>query len=175
LWCEWLANSLTVRRSAKEGAALPKDITADLLADDKLLIPVLEDDALIFCLDDLPEPAVQGQQQSSSTEAKGKEAQAANGESGPAVDDLLQKNAQLQTELEQLAKQFTNYRLAVESTLDKRWGVDDESQKGESSGKTTAAEPAPKQRDESAYYFESYAHNGRPPSLSTPIKSNTTN
>jgi protein arginine N-methyltransferase 3 len=166
-----LANSLAVRRSAKEGAALPKDITADLLADDKLLIPVLEDDALIFCLDDLPEPAAQGQQQSSSTEAKGKEAQAANGEGGPAVDDLLQKNAQLQTELEQLSKQFTNYRLAVESTLDKRWGVDDESQKAESSGKTTV-EPAPKQRDESAYYFESYAHIGKPP---FPLPTNSVN
>ncbi|KAK4154137.1 S-adenosyl-L-methionine-dependent methyltransferase [Chaetomidium leptoderma] len=146
-----------VRRSVKEGAALPREITADHLADDdKLLIPVLADDALIFCLDDLPESG-KGQQGGSSAEIKAEEAQAGTGEK-PAVDDLLQKNAQLQAEMEQLAKQFTNYRLAVEQTLDKRWGVDEEGEKkkAESSSSKTAA-PEPKV-DDSAYYFESYDH-----------------
>jgi protein arginine N-methyltransferase 3 len=144
---------------------LPQEITADHLADDSLLIPVLADDALIFCLDELPEPAPgQAQEKGKATEGQ----TAGNGE-GPAVDELLQKNAQLQAELEQLTKQFTNYRLAVEQTLDKRWGVDEE---GESS--STAAAPAePKeqkkeQKDESAYYFESYAHNGTRPLLRPP-------
>ena len=154
---------MIVRKSVKEGAALPQEITADHLADDKLLIPVLEDDALIFCLDDLPEPAAPGQQgRADAAESKGKVTQAGSGEGGPAVDELLQKNAQLQAELEQLAKQFTNYRLAVEQTLDKRWGVDEEGEKGSepsSSGKAAAA-PEKKQHEASAYYFESYAHNG---------------
>jgi protein arginine N-methyltransferase 3 len=87
------------------------------------------------------------------------QAQAGNGE-GPPVDELLQKNAQLQAELEQLAKQFTNYRLAVEQTLDKRWGVDEEeSDKGASSSKPGDAHN-PQKKDDSAYYFESYASNG---------------
>ena len=117
---------------------------------------MLEDDALIFCLDDLPEAAT-GQQGSGAEAAK--ETQA-GGSEGPVVDELLQKNARLQAELEQLAQQFTNYRLAVEQTLDKRWGVDEESDKAEASSKTAAA---PEKKDDSAYYFESYDHSGKPP------------
>ncbi|KAK4040558.1 S-adenosyl-L-methionine-dependent methyltransferase [Parachaetomium inaequale] len=152
LGCVRLIN--LVRGSVKEGAALPEQITAGHLADDKLLIPVLEDDALIFCLDDLPQPKKAGQQGAGAETAK--ETQA--GGEGPVVDELLQKNARLQAELEQLAQQFTNYRLAVEQTLDKRWGVDEESDKAEASSKA-AATPAPKKKDDSAYYFESYDHN----------------
>ncbi|KAL2127742.1 hypothetical protein VTI74DRAFT_10239 [Chaetomium olivicolor] len=152
-----------VRRSAKEGTPLPQEIIADHLADERLLIPVLEDDALIFCLDELPEPKrAQGQEKGKSAEAL---AAASNGE-GPVVDELLQKNAQLQAELEQLAKQFSSYRLAVEQTLDKRWGVDEEGEKAESSSSSKARPAAPaaaeekkEEKDESAYYFESYAHN----------------
>lgn len=155
-----------VRRSVKEGAQLPAEITADHLADDKLLIPVLEDDALIFCLDELPEGNVPAQAGTAAAAAAG------NGEA-PAVDELLQKNAQLQAELEQLAKQFSNYRLAVEQTLDRRWGVDEEGEKGESS-KAAKAAAAPalageeKKEDDSAYYFESYAHNGESPFFPMP-------
>lgn len=131
---------------------MPGEITAGHLADDKLLIPVLEDDALIFCLDELPE-----QQPESADQGKA----VGNGE-GLVVDELLQKNAQLQTELEQLAKQFTNYRLAVEQTLDKRWGMEEEDGEKAGSSKTAAPAAAEKkpQKDESAYYFESYAYNG---------------
>lgn len=147
---------MTVRRSAKEAAPLPQEITAEHLADDKLLIPVLDDDALIFCLDELPTSApTQAQEKGKAAEKQA----AGNGE--VPVDELLQKNAQLQAELEQLAKQFTNYRLAVEQTLDKRWGVDEEGEKGAASKAAAPAEPEKKQKDESAYYFESYAHNGR--------------
>lgn len=136
-----------MRRSVKEGVALPEQITAEQLDDDKLLIPVLEDDALIFCLDELPEPV------------------AKNGE-GPQVDELLQKNALLQAEIEQLAKQFSNYRLTVEQTLDKRWGVDEEAEKAESAKAAAVAASGEKKDekeekvDESTYYFESYAYNG---------------
>ncbi len=152
---------MTVRRSAKEAASLPQEITAEHLADDKLLIPVLEDDALIFCLDELPASTP------SQAQEKAKVADApAAGHGGAPVDELLQKNAQLQAELEQLAKQFTNYRLAVEQTLDKRWGVDEEGEKGEASKTADPVVPEKKQKDESTYYFESYAHNGKPPPLS---------
>ncbi|KAL2144682.1 hypothetical protein VTI28DRAFT_8710 [Corynascus sepedonium] len=151
-----------IRRSVKQGAALPKEITAEHLSDDELLIPVLGDDALIFCLDDLPEPEAGA---GAGTEgAKGKKAH--EGGEGPVVDELLQKNVQLQAELEQLAKQFTNYRLAVEQTLDKRWGVDEDENGGSSGDKAESSKSAPPpsaekkpQKDESTYYFESYDHN----------------
>ncbi|KAL2170033.1 hypothetical protein VTG60DRAFT_5373 [Thermothelomyces hinnuleus] len=153
-----------VRRSVKQGTALPQKITADHLADEGLLIPVLADDALIFCLDDLPEPGVCSRGAAGAGDAgtatKGKQAAQAGGE-GPVVEELLHKNAQLQAELEQLAKQFNSYRLAVEQTLDKRWGVDEEeNDKAESSkaAPAPAAEEKP-EKDESAYYFESYDHN----------------
>lgn len=139
----------------KEGVALPEEITADHLAHDGLLIPVLEDDAMIFCLDELPEPA--GQAQGAEAAASGKE---------PFVEELLQKNAQLQAELEQLAKQFSSYRLVVEQTLDRRWGVDEEGDMAESSKTaatttTAAAEGGKKdeKEDDDSAYYESYAHN----------------
>lgn len=162
-----------VRRSTKEGKALPEKITADDLADDALLIPVLEDDALIFCLDDLPEPG-QGEQAAApatATATAGADGKAPQ-ESGdtPAVEDLLEKNAQLQAELEQLAKQFGNYRAAVEQTLDKRWGVDEEGKDDKAApssaaGGASAGTGEKKQHDASAYYFESYDHNGMCPGL----------
>jgi protein arginine N-methyltransferase 3 len=136
---------------------LPQEITAEHLADDKLLIPVLEDDALIFCLDELPASAPSPARE----QGKAAEAPAAAGHGEAPVDELLQKNAQLQAELEQLAKQFTNYRLAVEQTLDKRWGVDEEGETAESSKAAAPVAPEKKQKDESTYYFESYAHNGK--------------
>lgn len=157
-----------VRRSVKEGAALPEEITATHLADEGLLKPVLEDDALIFCLDELPAPPPPQGPGAGAVGEEGKEA-----EGKPQVDELLRKNARLQAELEQLAKQFANYRLAVEQTLDKRWGVDEESDKGGSSSAQAAAAGAAgvsapedgkvgeKGKDDSAYYFESYAHNGK--------------
>jgi len=121
---------------------------------------VLQDDALIFCLDDLPASA------SSEEEvvSRGSAPETAPSRNPP-VDELLMKNARLQAELEQLTKQFTNYRLAVEQTLDKRWGVDEEDAKGEPSkpGAAASAAPEKKQKDESTYYFESYAHNGTAP------------
>ncbi|KAL2160264.1 hypothetical protein VTH06DRAFT_1437 [Thermothelomyces fergusii] len=160
-----------VRRSVKQGTALPEKITADHLADDGLLIPVLADDALIFSLDDLPEPGAC----SRGVAGAGDAGTAGEGrQEGPVVEELLQKNAQLQAELEQLAKQFNSYRLAVEQTLDKRWGVDEEENDGAepppppSSSKAASASRAEKEgreedrmseKDESAYYFESYDHN----------------
>lgn len=100
---------------------------------------MLEDDALIVCLDDLPPPA------------------AANGadKGGEEVDSLLKRNSELQAELEQLSKQFANYRLTVEKTLDERWQADDEPE----DAPTTTTKNG-KRKDE--YYFESYAHNGMP-------------
>ncbi|KAK0706655.1 S-adenosyl-L-methionine-dependent methyltransferase [Lasiosphaeria miniovina] len=137
-----------IRQRVHEGIAVSgADITAADLDDDGYLKPVLDDDALILCLDDLPEPA--------GTAA------AADAPHGDGVDGLLQKNAELQAQLEQLAKQFSSYRLAVQQTLDQRW--EDAPAGTESKGKE-AAKPAGEDagvvaKDESEYYFESYAHN----------------
>ncbi|KAK4209333.1 S-adenosyl-L-methionine-dependent methyltransferase [Rhypophila decipiens] len=148
-----------IRQKVHEGAALPADITKADLDDDRYLKPVLDDDALILCLDDLPEPK--------SAAASGPGTSTTAGESttadGPQVDLLLQKNAALQAELEQLTKQFSNYRLAVQQTLDQRWQADEDSGDAPTPGSSSASKSPPgkdeKPKDDSAYYFESYAHN----------------
>ncbi|KAL1842981.1 hypothetical protein VTJ49DRAFT_3458 [Mycothermus thermophilus] len=170
-----------LRRHTKEGTPLPSPITADHLADDGLLIPVLVDDALIFCLDELPESASTTGEANGSAPLHQKQGAGEKEKQVPSVDELLQKNAQLHDELERLTKQFANYRLAVEQTLEKRWGVDEEDEKAEGSGKQNGGqrqggEPSKTttttttgsgsgdagkegQHEASAYYFESYAHN----------------
>lgn len=134
-----------------EGLALPEEITLKDIDDDRYLKPVLDDDALILCLDDLPEPA------GPAGEGKASEA---------SPEDLIKRNSELQTELEALAKQFNNYRLAVQQTLDTRWGEDDAetSAKGPSapSKAQESSDAAKPGNDYSESYFASYARNGRP-------------
>ncbi|KAM5345581.1 hypothetical protein ACJ41O_011442 [Fusarium nematophilum] len=116
-----------VRDHVKRGQSLPKDISEKDLDDEKYLRPVLENDALIFSLDEVLEAAM--------------------GDSAGAPKDgsnLASRNRELEEELEKVRSQFANYRLAVEQTLDQRWGDD------------TETAPAEK-KDDSAYYFESYA------------------
>lgn len=132
-----------------EGLALPDEISLKDIDDDRYLKPVLDDDALIMCLDDLPEPV------GPAGEAKPSEA---------SPEDLMKRNSELQTELEALAKQFNNYRLAVQQTLDTRWGEDDAetSSKGPSvpSKAEEAKDAAKSGNDYSESYFASYARNG---------------
>lgn len=134
-----------VRQRVHEGKEVSSAVSAVDLADEGLLKPVLDDDALILCLDDLPETT-------STAETKGEKGTAET----PQVETLLRKNAELQAELEQLTKQFTNYRLAVQKTLDERWQADEEPP--DASAKAAVEDKKPK-KDDSEYYFESYAHN----------------
>ncbi|KAK2070901.1 hypothetical protein P8C59_005363 [Phyllachora maydis] len=142
-----------IRQRVHEGAPLPPEITPEHLQDDGLLKPVLDDDGLILCLDDLPGPP----------EPPGIPLDQAAGHESPDVASLLQKNAELQAELELLSKQFSNYRLAVQQTLDQRWGDDVDADAegtvpGVGPGRADLA-GARKAKDDSDYYFESYAHN----------------
>lgn len=130
----------------KGGKSLPDQITEADIQDDKFLMPVLPDDALIMCLDDLP---------SSSEAADGKGKAVEGALTAETAGDAASKNASLQAQLDELNKQFANYRLAVEQTLDKRWHADDD----DSSSRSSASSKKDK-KDESAYYWESYAHNG---------------
>lgn len=119
-------------------------------------MPVLTDDALIMCLDDLPSS-------SNSTEGKGEASATAAADAATALQpsgassDLASKNATLEAQLEELTKQFANYRVAVEQTLDKRWLAEDD----DSSSTSSAAGPSKKEeKDSSKYYWEGYAHHG---------------
>lgn len=138
-----------VRSTVKSGKPLPDQITEADIQDDKYLMPVLPDDALIMCLDDLP---------SSSGVADGKGKAAEGTSATETAGDAASKNASLQAQLDELNKQFANYRLAVEQTLDKRWHADDDDSSSRSSASSKKGKK--EKKDESAYYWESYAHNG---------------
>merc|ERR1712000_335936 len=120
-----------VRSQAQKGEALPESLSKEDLSSDELLKPVLENDALLFTLDEVLEGADAEPSESADASAQG----------------LLARNKALEEELETLRDQFANYRLTVEQTLDKRWGDDAE---------PTPLTSAPK-KDDSEYYFESYA------------------
>lgn len=148
---------LAVRQRVHEGSALPEEITEKHLEDDGLLKPVLDDDALILCLDDLPEP--------SAPAGEAKQAELSG-------DALLQRNAELQNELEALAKQFNSYRLAVQQTLDTRWAEGDAdagagatpdgpSGSAKAVGEASSSGAAKSDNDYSESYFASYARNGK--------------
>lgn len=138
-----------IRSSVRDGQSLPSEITMEQIQDDVYLRPVLGDDALIISLDDLPQENQQivdgGRSEDSIT--------------GSSREDgnLRKANADLQAQLDSLSQQFANYRLAVQQTLDKRWGVDGDDDSGESLVTTQASTSKPRQ-DDSEYYWESYAY-----------------
>lgn len=139
-----LTPSAAVRQCKRDGVALPQSIAAADIEDDKYLKPVLEDDALIFTLDDLD---LDGPAPSSVAAAPS------------AVDEsseqsLAQANRKLQDELAAITSQFADYRLLVEDTLEKRWGDD-------SPRPNSSVSQSSRPRDASQYYWESYATNGK--------------
>lgn len=107
--------------------------------------PVLDDDAVIIGLFDLPDIVPE-------------EAPSAQGQEAAAAKDLQQRNEELQEQLARVTAQFENYRATVSETLDQRWGdVDQAEAEASAAGKGKGPErPA----DASKYYWESYAGNG---------------
>ncbi len=112
---------------------------------DLYLKPVLEDDALLFSLDDILESVMHDQ----------------NLENGLGSDpskadehDAFQRITDLEAQLQQLQSQFANYRLAVGKTLDERW----DDREGNNAASTTSEQQT--HRDDDSHYFESYAYNG---------------
>jgi protein arginine N-methyltransferase 3 len=127
-----------IRLRVKTNTPLPVEISLGDIEDERLLKPVLENDAVIFSLDEVLESSKETSKVDPSAE------------DGSATHE---RNTNLQAELDSVRESFANYRLAVEQTLDRRWGSDD--------GPNAAA--GSKERDSSGYYFESYAANGMLP------------
>ncbi|KAI8957579.1 S-adenosyl-L-methionine-dependent methyltransferase [Daldinia sp. FL1419] len=140
-----------IRQRVHEGLSVTEDISWSDIDHEQYLKPVLDDDAVILGLFDLPElkPAAQG-------------SNGDNGDKAVLVDDLLKRNGELQEELSRVKAQFDSYRVAVQQTLDERWGDVDQAE-AESSATAAAAkaskakEGSEKKEDESQYYWESYA------------------
>ncbi|ATY67079.1 arginine methyltransferase [Cordyceps militaris] len=122
-----------IRDCTKEAKNLPPNISAGDFADDKYLKPVLENDALLFSLDEVLSEVTEGSEHAQSRQKLSCES----------------RKKELEAELAAVKEQFASYRLAVEETLDKRWG--DETEAGN--------RVCEKKKDSSDYYFESYAYN----------------
>lgn len=134
-----------VRQRVHDGKSVTEAISSSDISDDKYLKPVLDDDALIIGLFDLPEIEVE-----SSDDKTGKTVD---------PEEIAKRNAELEEQLSRMTLQFDNYRQSVQQLLDERWGDADqaeaEARENKGKGKEVAEEPL----DPSRYYWESYAGN----------------
>jgi type I protein arginine methyltransferase len=130
-----------VRSEVKTGNKNPDIASVAFLEGDTYLRPVLEGDALLFSLDDLPD-------------GHGSEDKTSQG------DGSLARIAQLEEELQRLRLEYANYKLGVMfSSLEGPMGESTASAPAvPSNGKTAAAEEP--ERDDDSHYFTSYSHNG---------------
>ena len=128
-----------IRSQVHSGNIVSPEITQQDLDDEKYLRPVLEDDALLFSLDELPD-VMEGVQSTNGKEV-------ANGSV-----ELVSRVSELEEELRRIQLQFDNYRASVSETLDDRWN-----EKGASESVGTGQE---EKRDDDSHYFSSYSYNG---------------
>jgi len=128
-----------IRSRVHNGQKISSNISREDFEDERYLKPVLEDDALLFSLDDLPDVMDDGQ--------------GANLDKGKGVSDnsgeLVARVSELEEDLRRIQLQFDNYRATVSETLDERWNT-----------KTAEAEKEEK-RDDDSHYFSSYSYNGQ--------------
>ncbi|KAI2626812.1 S-adenosyl-L-methionine-dependent methyltransferase [Xylaria nigripes] len=142
-----------IRHRVHEGLPVSEDISLADINDDAYLKPILDDDAAIIGLFDLPELDPEVPPESS----------VGGDDNAALVNDLLKRNAELQEQLSNVMIQYESYRADVSKTLDNRWGeagADDSDKKAESSvvaGKGKARDGEEEPEDESKYYWESYA------------------
>ncbi|KAL4980698.1 S-adenosyl-L-methionine-dependent methyltransferase [Aspergillus desertorum] len=125
-----------IRSSVKNGCMTPDVSSKDKFQDEIYLKPVLEDDALLYSLDDIEDK-----------------------ESGEAAGETQAERqvVELQEELERLRIQFSEYRLAVQRSLEERLTKEEEfaSSPGQLAGHTST-----KAEEVDSDYFTSYAYNG---------------
>ncbi|KAI1128017.1 S-adenosyl-L-methionine-dependent methyltransferase [Nemania abortiva] len=139
-----------IRQRVHEGLPVSENISLADIDDDAYLKPVLDDDAVIIGLYDLPELAVPDAILS-----------AQSNDTAALVNDLLKRNTELQEQLASVMFQYENYRADVSKTLDERWaetGADSNAGKtNEAAGKGKSKDGVEEKEDESKYYWESYA------------------
>ncbi|KAJ6028255.1 hypothetical protein N7540_003831 [Penicillium herquei] len=125
-----------VRSEVKAGNRTPDVSSKSKFEDDLYLKPVLEDDALLYSLDDIAEE--EGEETVPGTEAE-------------------RRVQELQEDLERLQTQFSEYRLAVQKSMEDQLNKEDESLGASApSGKASGSKAQEVDED----YFASYAYNG---------------
>ncbi|KAH8424064.1 protein arginine methyltransferase RmtB [Aspergillus melleus] len=123
-----------IRSQVEAGNTSPDVTSKDKFDDDVYLKPVLEDDALLYSLDDIEDEEASD---------------------APGGTDAERQVVELQEELERLQTQFSEYRSAVQQSMEEQLSKEDEK-----------LAPGPSQRAQSkvdeidADYFVSYSYNG---------------
>ncbi|KAI1178218.1 S-adenosyl-L-methionine-dependent methyltransferase [Nemania sp. FL0916] len=139
-----------IRQRVHEGLPVDENISLADIDDDAYLKPVLDDDAVIIGLFDLPD-----------LPASDDILAAPGGDTTALVNDLLKRNTELQEQLASVMLQHENYRVTVSKTLDERWGEAGTDEKSYSAnvatGKGKANDGTEEKEDDSKYYWESYA------------------
>lgn len=129
-----------IRSQVKAGNMSPDVSSKEVFEDDVYLKPVLEDDALLYSLDDVDSEG--------DAEAKPSETSGTAG----AEHRILE----LQEELERLQDQFSQYKIAVQRSMEEQLSEEDE--KLASAG--PSAKTLKKIEDADSDYFSSYSFNG---------------
>ncbi|CRG92620.1 protein arginine N-methyltransferase 3 [Talaromyces islandicus] len=125
-----------IRSEAQKGNKAPDVSSKSAFDDDSYLKPVLDDDALLYSLEDLTDDSAEEENKDKGAE---------------------RRVAELEEELEQLRGQFANYRLAVQTSLSEQLQATDDS----TPAKPAAAksEAATRIEDADEGYFTSYSTN----------------
>lgn len=142
-----------IRSSVQAGNGKPAIKSMEEFAnEDKYFQPVLEDDALLFSVDDILELA------SAMMEKK-------DPHGSTSTDVSIAKIKELEEDLARLQAQFADYRSAVSATLEERWndrsttnGQDSSNGAGQTSD--ASGQSAKPVRDDDTHYFDSYSYNG---------------
>lgn len=123
-----------IRTQVKAGNTSPDVSSKEKFDDDAYMKPALEDDALLYSLDDIVDD----------------EAEEAGG------SDAERRVIELQEDLERLQSQFSEYRLAVQQSMEEQLSQED--------SKLTSSGPSGKAADKieeaDSDYFSSYSYNG---------------
>ncbi|KAI9374287.1 S-adenosyl-L-methionine-dependent methyltransferase [Aspergillus egyptiacus] len=126
-----------IRSEVKGGNSTPDVSSKGKFQDDSYLKPVLEDDALLYSLDDVEDE-----------------------ESGDVSGTQAERQVtELQEELERLQLQFSEYRLAVQKSLEEQLTKED-NKLASNPGQSSTARAASKAEEIDSDYFSSYAYNG---------------
>lgn len=134
-----------IRSQVHSGQPVTSAVTEADIADESFLKPVLEDDAVLFNLDELPNVKDE-EYEDINTE----DTHLGNSKS-PA--ELASRVVELEEALRKMQTQFDDYRSAVARTLDDRWN------ERTPSGSTDVQSGG--KRDDDSHYFSSYSYNGQ--------------
>lgn len=126
----------------------------DVFEDDKHLQPVLEDDALLYSLDDILG------NYSDDKEPREKIGEDYGYQPATLTPDTFDRVIQLEKELQRLQLQFTEYRETVSRTLENRWSSTEDAS-GSVNETTKSNGTAPLPQDDDTHYFSSYSTNGQ--------------